>query len=408
MIPSIFFFIYHFFLSRQLGVRSYGSLSSLISLLIIAAVPAGIAGTVIMKYIAEFRAVEDFTKMRLFAIGALKIGGAAGLVACLGFLLFAGQIAAYLNLPDDFVVKLTGLALGLSLVLPLLRAILQGMQDYAKLAISATIDALGRAVLGIAFVRAGFGLDGAVGGIALATAISLLYTLVVVMRPLSDARASSDVIHIDLRRLLQSGTGVALGSIFMTILGYVDVPLVKHFLSAEEAGLFGATSLAGKVVLYAAGFVPMLVIPKAASRLVRGEPTPIVWMTALTATFAIVLPALAILALVPGVVLRVLTGSAFVAAAPLLLTYGAAMGLLAGSTGLVAYNVAVHRFHYLFPIGLAALGELAGIQLFHQSLSQVLDIILAANAVGFLGTLLLSSISEPRTQVIARVSENRT
>jgi O-antigen/teichoic acid export membrane protein len=387
MLPSVFFFVYHFALSRQLGVERYGSLSSLISLLTIAVAPAGIAAIVTMKYTAEFKAVEDWPKLQAFGYRALQAGGAAALAALVVTLVASPAVAWYLRVPDVVAVELTGLALAFNLVLPLARAVLQGVQDYGRFAISTTLDAVGRAVFGIALVHAGFGLRGAVGGIAIASALSLIYTIFAALGPL---RGSRERVKLDLRRLVQSSAGVALATLFMTLIGFVDLPMVKHFFSPQDAGLYGAASLAGKVVLYALGFVPILVIPKAASRVVRGQPTPIVWISALAVTFAVSVPALLILAFAPVLVLQILTGSAFVAAAPLLLMYGSAMALMAGSNALVAYNIAVHRFHFLVPVGIAAAGEVGGIQLFHQSLTQVLFVLIAANAVGCVGTLMLS------------------
>jgi O-antigen/teichoic acid export membrane protein len=386
MLPSAFFFVYHFALSRQLGIERYGALSSLISLLVISSVPSGIAAVVVMKYTAEFRAVEDTARLRAFVYRSLQVASAVGLFAFLGAALGAAAIASYLQIPDVEAIRIVALVLGLSLVVPLLRAVLQGSQDYGRLAISMTIDAVGRAVFGIALVHAGFGLVGAIGGIAIATGLSLAYTVVAVLRPL---RGSWLPLTIDVRRLIQSSAGVATSAVFGTMLGFVDVPMVKHFFSAHDAGLYGAASLAGKVVLYALGFVPMLVIPKAAARIARGEPTPIVWMSALGVTAVVSIPALLALAYFPQLILRVLTGPAFLGAAPLLVMYGTAMAFLAGLTALSSYCVAVHRFHYLVPLGVAAIGEVLAIQQFHESLTQILVILIAANAIGFFGTLVL-------------------
>ena len=62
-----------------------------------------------------------------------------------------------------------------------------------------------------------------------------------------------------------------MSTLCLTVLGYANQPMVKHFLPAHEAGLYGAASLAGKIVLYGLSFVPLLILPKAAARAARGQ-----------------------------------------------------------------------------------------------------------------------------------------
>ena len=54
---------------------------------------------------------------------------------------------------------------------------------------------------------------------------------------------------------------------------YVDVIVVKHAIPPTEAGLYAAASLGGLIVLYAVGFIPMVLLPQATDRHVRGERT---------------------------------------------------------------------------------------------------------------------------------------
>jgi O-antigen/teichoic acid export membrane protein len=387
MLPNVFFFAYHVLMSRLLGVEGYGELSSLNSFLVLTAIPASIATTVIVKYTAEFKAVEDWGKLRAFAARSTLAGAAVALAGIGLTALLCGPIGAYLHIGDPVVIWLTGLSLGINLVLPLARGVIQGLQHFGKLAVSASIDALGRAAFGMLLVHAGFGLRGAVAGVALATGCSLIYTLAVVFGPRIVEKAA---LAIDLRRLLQSSTGVSLSTIFGTILGFADLPMVKHFFPAQDAGLYGAASLAGKMVLYALAFVPMLVLPLAAGRSAKGEASALVWIAALAVTAAIAAPALLVFALLPDVVLRALTGSAYLDAAPLLLPYGVAMTFMAGLNSLAAFNVGAHRFAFLVPLGLAAAAQVAGIEFFHLSLVQVVHIVAAANAFAFFGAIACS------------------
>ena len=60
-------YVYHFVMSRRLGVVDYGALASILAGLVIASVPATILTMVVVKYAAEFKAVGD--RKRLRALG---------------------------------------------------------------------------------------------------------------------------------------------------------------------------------------------------------------------------------------------------------------------------------------------------------------------------------------------------
>ena len=63
-------------------------------------------------------------------------------------------------------------------------------------------------------------------------------------------------IRYDWRRIAVSGVGSAAITLAGALIGSADVILVKHFFDPDQAGIYSAASLAGKVLLYFVGFVP--------------------------------------------------------------------------------------------------------------------------------------------------------
>jgi O-antigen/teichoic acid export membrane protein len=401
MIPNLFQFVYHFAMTRQLGVERYGALSSLISLLIIVSIPAAILSTIVAKYSSEFHALNDRGHLRGLTERVLLFGACFAVIAGLGAAIAGRFVARYLHITEYSAVFLVGIMFAISLLLPALRAILQGVQDFVPFAISGTIEAVGKAGLGILFVYLGFGLTGAVAGMLAASLLSLVYTGTAVFR---QTATESVAFNFDARRLALSMAGIALATVCTVLLGFIDQPMVKHFFPAFEAGLYGSASLAGKLVLYALGFVPLVLLPKAAGRAMRGESQRALLLTAMGAEMLIAIPLLAFLAVFPETVLRILGGGAYLAAAPLLLPYGAAMTLLASTSALVAFNVGAHRFAFVAPLFAVTLGEVLGIQFFHQSITQVLTVVIAANALGF-GIVFGLSLRERAAPVRLQVAD---
>jgi hypothetical protein len=47
----------------------------------------------------------------------------------------------------------------------------------------------------------------------------------------------------------------------------------------------------------------------------------------------------------------------------------------------------IHRFAFVLPLALVALGELAGITFYHATLLDVIEVLIAANVLGLLAAL---------------------
>ncbi len=384
MLVSVCGFLYHAGVSRGLGVEDYGALYALLAILPLAGLPAGIISTVIVKFAAEFQALGDEAHIHAL-VAKVSLGmGALGVVFVGAAVVFERAIAGFLHVPGYAVVP-TALLLLVVLLLPALRAVLQGTQDFVRFAVSSTIEGVLKAALGVAFVFAGYGLLGALGGWTLGSFTSLGYTWFVLRRRYS--RTASGDLHLDWQRIAQTLWGAAVAAIAATVLSYGDVLLVKHFMSAREAGLYASVSLGGKILLFVAGFVPMVLLPKAAHRSTSGRSPFPIFLAAMATLAAFSLAGLALFYVAPSLVLRSLVGGQFLAASHLLFGYGLAMVFLAGM-GLVAnYKIALHRFDFAIPFCLVTAGELVAIAVHHPSLGAVIAILITGNALGFAASL---------------------
>jgi O-antigen/teichoic acid export membrane protein len=227
-------------------------------------------------------------------------------------------------------------------------------------------------------------LVGAILGYAIGALISLTYTAHVVR---GYAPPSPTRLRVDLRRLAATTRGVALSTFALTSMSFVDVLLVKHFFSPEQAGLYGAISLVGKVLLFVVGFVPTVVLPKATARATSGQSTLGILLQALIATVALSGAGLAAIGLAPQLVIRAMAGTAYLGAAPYILQYGFAMTLLA-ATGLVAaYKIGLGRFDFVPGLVVAAVGEIVAIQFLHARIEQVIWVLLAGHAFALTSSL---------------------
>ncbi|MBV8373037.1 MAG: oligosaccharide flippase family protein [Candidatus Eremiobacteraeota bacterium] len=378
MILNLGGFAFHAVASRRIGVADYGILYALISMSTILAVPANLAAPVIARFAAEFRVLHDDRHVRRLVIDIVRFFGILGLVYLIVSAFVMRAAGSFLHAPiwPAPLVALIGGTLLLSLVL---RAIAQGTQDYAGFARSCVADGISKVVGVLLFTTLGLSLFGGILGFfcgALGGAVAMAMTLSARYRAIDDR-----TIRYDWRRIALSGVGSAAITLAGALIGSADVILVKHFFDAEQAGIYAAASLAGKVLLYFVGFVPTILLPQATERHVRGERTRYALAMCVGTLFTISLVGLVALKFFGIVLLHALVGHAFDPAAPLLLPYSVAMMFLALSSVLGAYGIATHRIAFAGPLLVGVVGTLLAVVYFHASLDQVVHVVAVGNAI---------------------------
>jgi O-antigen/teichoic acid export membrane protein len=243
------------------------------------------------------------------------------------------------------------------------------------------MEAVGRISFAVLFVSAGFGLTGAFAGSALASAICLGYTLYSVRLHWAFERTE---LHLDLIRTMVTAGGIVATTSCLTVMGFIDVPLVKHFFSANEAGIYGAVSVCGKMLFFLVGFIPTVVLPKATTRTAQRLPVKPVLLQGLAATLALSSCALLVFYFYPGLVVGITYGAKFMPAAQYIFVYGLAMTFLAGTGVVTTYKIGMHRFGFVIPLAAIAIGEVLGIHMLHRTLWDVIEILIAGHTLSLI------------------------
>jgi O-antigen/teichoic acid export membrane protein len=378
-------FLFHVLVSRRVGVAPYGELNALLAGLTILSVPAMILTTVVVKYASEFHALDDAPRLRALT---LRVAARLGTIACaivpIGALL-SGFVADFFRISSRVAVDLTVVVIALNFVLPVLRGILQGAEGFRAYAASAILEVVVKVALAVVFTSIGWGIAGALAGWALGSAASLAYTLAVLFGAFGNQPRVP--LALDLGRLARTSGGVAIATLLISAMGFGDVLFVKHFFPPLQAGLYGAGALAGKMLFWLVNFVPAVVLPRAAFNAARGRRAVPILLQALAAIALLAGSGLAIYALVPELVVTALAGGAFAPAAVLVFPYGIATTLLATLNTVVLYKLALHRFDFIVPLVVCALGEGIAIVLHHDTPQDVITVLIVGNALALAGAL---------------------
>jgi O-antigen/teichoic acid export membrane protein len=399
MLVNVFGYVFHFALSRKLGVVRYGELSALNAAFMISIVVPTIGSTIVVKYATAFHTAHDGPRLAALSRRLARVAAIGAIASLVVLLALAAPIAAFLQVDDRLAVALAMTMIALSMAAGTMRGLYQGEEDFNGYAVSLVLESLLKMIAGIGLAYAGFGVAGAFGGWAIGSLVAFAYTTFVLLGKARGVRGAPLDIHVG--ALARTMTGVAAATVLLSIVQNADLLVVKHFVGPTEAGLYGALSLAGKILLFFVAFVPLVVLPKATRLALSGEPPGRILLQALGVSVALSFPGLLFYALEPRLVVTLLAGNAFAAAAPYVLGYGFAMVELAILSVLVSYKIGIHRFDFVIPLAICAIGEVAGISAFHATLDDVIRVLVVGN---FLAAALTSwrvwerapaAISEP-------------
>jgi O-antigen/teichoic acid export membrane protein len=301
------------------------------------------------------------------------------------FALCSSALSRFLHV-DFWALALTVIAIAFAIIVPATRGVLQGVQDYRSFAVATMVECFVRLGCGVGFAAHGFGAAGAMAGFAIGSAASWLYASLTIRKHITTNDNTMNL-TIDFKRLAMTSRGVTLSTIALTILGFVDVVFVKHYLTAREAGLYGVLSLAGKIIIFSVSFIPTLLLPKAVQTITRGGDARGILIKAILATTGLSAVSLAVFFALPSLIVRVMAGSDFLAAAPYIFSYGVATSLLAATTLAATYNIGIHRFAFIPRLLAVCALEVAGICWQHHSMAEIVRIVVFANAAGLLAAI---------------------
>src|SRR5215213_798079 len=311
--------------TRILGADGYGSLAALLNLTVILFV-AGAA--------LQVAAAREATLGRLGRGGELAgtlarwsrhILTALAAIAVVS-VIAREPLADVINIDQEWAAAAVPITGALWLLLCLQRGLLQSARAYREVGLSVLFEALGRLVLAIALVAAGLDVTGAYLGTLTSIAVTAAALAWLLRRRLGPPDRASRP-----HPLAELARGAALPIAALTLvaaLQNVDVIMAKHVLATTVAGVYAASTVAAKAVVWIAVGLGFWVLPEATRR-----------------------------AAVPELLLRTAFGADYESGSTVLLQLGAAYALLAVSYLCVQFLLGLHRRAFALILAVMAIAE---------------------------------------------------
>jgi O-antigen/teichoic acid export membrane protein len=379
--------IYNVATARLLGPAGFAHATAVYTMLMLMSAITLSFQVVCAKYVAR-RASEADAKQIFASLHqrAWMTGIGLGLVLTA----FEGPLAGYLNLTDVSLVRL--LALGTAFYIPLgvRRGYIQGIQAFGPLATNFLLEGAVRLAGVFLLISLGMGVRGAVLASVLAVVLAYFF-----------AHPSPGITSFRLRGIANSFREGLQAIVFFsgqTVINNFDIVLVNHFFPADEAGLYAAVALVGRLVNMCAWSVVNTMFPVSASKKTNERESWSVLGMSLGLVFVILAILIAGLYMVPSFLWRTIFGAHFAPASAhflpsLLLLYAITAGVYSLSSVIITYEMS-RKIANTSWIQLAFSGVfIVGICAFHQTLHRVILVQLVL-MVALLAVLVVPLISQ--------------
>lgn len=378
MFGNVSNFLYQAFMSRALSVEEFGTLNSLLSLCAIVSLPIQTLHTTVANITAHLKARQAYHTISQLFYRTLRRVFVVGICGIAIFALFSGYMRNFFNIDSIYPLLAVGLAVLFGFFLSVNYGILQGLQKFKYFGAISSLNAFFKLLFGALLVYLGLGVEGALGGFVFGSLVVFCYSTLVLRTSL--VKLSTENPAEEPQTYKSEGFSysipVLIALLCFTVLTNVDLVLVKHFFSPEQAGRYAVAAVLGKVVLFLPAAIVLAMFPMASeSHALKTDSYNILKNSLLLAALLSGCGVLAFL-LRPELLVTILMGAKHASGAHLVRSYSLAMLPFVFINILMFFNLATHRMKFLYTFIAASLAEILLIYVYHNSLQQVIYILI--------------------------------
>jgi len=379
LVFSIFAYFFQFYMGRALGPIDYGILSSLFSLIYLMTVVVYIIQTSISNFVTRFKVRKEKEKINFLLRKATSKLVIVAVLAVILFLLVSPMLQSFLKIESFTPFILLSLVLAASLLLPIQRGALQGLQNFKALGVNYIFDGFCRLSFGVLLVYLGFGVSGAVGAIAIAYTFAYLEGFTPLKKYYKKVKTKFNI-----KKFGKFMFPVSVSLILLTLMYTMDVILVRHYLPEVEAGYYAAIVLFGRMLLFAIIPICTVLFPKVTQRHEEKRPHLDLLLKTLGLILLVAVPAVIIFFLFSEQIVQILLGTTYISIAPYIGWFALTMLFFSLVYALAHYFLSLQKTGFIPVLALFTVVEIIAIVLWHSSIMQIIQILLILFSIQFI------------------------
>jgi O-antigen/teichoic acid export membrane protein len=269
LIANFFNFLFNIFMSRNLSIIDFGILTTLISVIGLASIPSSALVPTIVSFAGTYVAKGEDGKIRNLFIKMQIFTFIVGTLFLSFFIIFNKNIGSFFHITNSLYITIVGLIIFISYAGVVNSGILQARLAFLFISFTNILGASIKFLLGVFLIVKGFSILGAFYAFFLSYVIPYILTYIPIYSIISNKKSNKATIDVKSIFLY----GIPSGITMLCLLSFIsmDVILVKHFFSPEQAGLYAGLSLIGRVIFYFSGPIGMVMFPMVVQQYAKKE-----------------------------------------------------------------------------------------------------------------------------------------
>ena len=254
-------YLFQIIVGRLLPVTDYGTVNTLMSLIVYFSIPNTIISMIAARYIALYRNMENRTQIYSVIRLLLKCGIVIILIIALIGILFAETISSTFHLDTRFLVYgCAGVAV-INVSAAIMYGVLQGLQLFLPYGIQGVVNALCKLVFSVIFIFLGYKAGGVIVAMIIGAILTVLYCMFYIRKELVEAVHYKGENVVDFREFIRFAIGMIIAQSCITALTNGDILLVKALFDDTVAGTYSSAMVIGKIAMYVSTAVIATLFP---------------------------------------------------------------------------------------------------------------------------------------------------
>ena len=382
-------FLLNLFLARNLSYADYAIFASLLSVITLAAIPAGSINTVIVKFATDFFVKNENHKLKTLYLLFFKFVLGLSLFIILLFFVFSSPLKDYLHIENAWYVIVSGFVISAFYLNTLNTAFLQSLLKFKLMAFINIFGSFLKLIVGVILVILGYRVFGGLGALFFMT-FGMYLLAYAPLRKILKEKSSDKKISLDIKKMFVYAVPTFVTVLFLTSFTSMDVILVKHFFNPHTAGFYAGLSLIGKVIFYFTAPIPAVMFPLLVKRHATGKGFNNLFYLAL---LLVILPSVAITSfyfVFPSFVINLfLGGREYLYVAPYLGIFGLYLTVFSLVNVCVNFFLSLNKTNISILVVLAAVSQIILIYIFHSNFYQVIGVSLLVSVLLFVSLLFI-------------------
>ena len=373
-------YAYQILMGRMLAPSDFALFGAITALIMIFGAPLNALSLLVSRRVSSLSVQNHpHVLLRSFYNRTIIVVSLIVLILIGIFAIYIEQLQAYLKSDELSPLVIFILAMSISAFLVINNGFFQGRKMFGLLSAANLLINLIKIAVSCYLVYLGFGVAGAIAGFLFSTIIIWCIGAILTLRslPLGEPIGESTTEPFPFKTIVP----VLIATTAFAIMTQLDMILVKHFFSPDEAGMYASVSVLGKAILYLPGGIVLALFPFVSENDANGKSSANLLIQSLLLTFALCGSVALIYYFFSDWIILQLFGEEYAEAGSLLRWYGLAILPMAFVLVAEYFLIAKGRvvFAWLFAIAMPI--QIFAIMKFHGELWMIMAILGVSGAM---------------------------